>query len=100
MIEFGARGGVAVPAGAAHDAPGGIGVDIDVKIRVDLCRAEDGNVERIHDGAFAPALAYCAAPTSQWFGLSRIGRRLQIKALHIHQRPEAALVEHIDQIPR
>ena len=98
--EFGTRGGIAVPAGAAHDAPGGIGVDIDVKIRVDLCRAEDGNVERIHDGAFCTgACVLCRADLAVVRIIADGGCRLQIKALHIHQRTEAALVEHIDQIP-
>ena len=99
--ELRARRRVAVSAGTAHDAAVTVGMHVDVEIGVDLRCAEDDDVERIDDRAL------CKRGCVMRCGDLAVARivpdgfdRLQIKALHVHQRVETALVQHIDEVSR
>ena len=86
-------------AGAAHDVAVGVGVDVDVEVGVHLGRAQNHHVQIVHHGAG------CGGTCVVHGGDLLMGRvradglhGLQVKALHVHQRTEAARVEHVHQI--
>ena len=96
--ELTAGSRVAVAAAAAHDGAVGVRVDVDIERSVDLCRAEHGNIQRVDRRAPAAGAGVLLRRYFAVAGIFADGAYcLQIEALHIQQRPEQSLVQHIDQ---
>lgn len=97
--QLGARRGVAVAAGTAHDVAVGIGVDVDVKVQVHLGCAQQDDVQVVHACALAADARVLGRGNLHVFGVgANRFNRLQVKALYIQQRLKAALVEHVDHV--
>ncbi|MPM66097.1 hypothetical protein SDC9_113004 [bioreactor metagenome] len=97
--QLGARRRIAVPPGAANDIAVGVRMHVDVEAGVDLGRPQHHRVQRIDRGApgVRPGIAGGGYFVMPGVVPDRL-HRPQIKALHVHQGFEVALLQHIHHI--